>query len=196
MTPDPLSKQPEKTMDIRLATMEDLAAIEELMKRSMRVLGQGHYSREQIESCCRYVCIPELQLILDQTFFVAISDGTIVGCGGWSFRKTLYAGPSKSSQGAAILDPEKEPARIRARFVEPSASGKGIGSLILSQSEQAARARGFRNGVLGATLSGLAFYQSKGWSSVAQEPAILQDGIVIDVVRMEKNLPSIEKLDF
>ena len=180
-------RQPLKNkIDVHLATKEDLEAIETLMKRSMRILGQGHYSEQQIKSCYQYVCVPELQLILDQTFFVAVSDEMIVGCGGWSFRRTLYAGPSKSSQETTILNPEKDPARIRAMFIEPSESGKGIGSLILSQSEKAARERGFRKGVLGATLSGLAFYKSKGWSSIAHEPATLPDGTIIDVVRMEK----------
>ncbi len=155
-----------KKIAIRLATKEDLETIETLMKRSMKILGHGHYSEQQIESCCRYVCVPDLQLILDQTFFVAISDQTIVGCGGWSFRKALHAGSLKSSQDAAILNPEKDPARIRAMFVEPSESGKGIGSLILAHSEKAAQEYGFQNGMLGATLSGLAFYKSKGWLSV------------------------------
>jgi GNAT superfamily N-acetyltransferase len=173
---------------IRLATQQDLSEIEALMKRSMKTLGLGHYSAQQIESCCQFVCVPDLQLILDQTFFVAISDEIIVGCGGWSFRKTLYAGPSQAFPEAPILDPDKDAARIRAMFIEPSQSGKGIGSLILSQSEKAAHERGFRSGVLGATLSGLAFYQSKGWAPLAEEPVILQNGVIIDVVRMGKNL--------
>lgn len=176
-----------KKISIRVATKGDLEAIEALMKRSMKVLGQGHYSAQQIQSCCQYVCVPDSELIQDQTFFVAISGETIVGCGGWSYRKTLYAGPSKSTQEGAVLNPEKDPARIRAMFIEPTESGKGIGSLILSHSEKAAQEHGFQTGTLGATLSGLAFYQSKGWISVAQEPATLQDGVVIDVVKMEKN---------
>ncbi len=173
-------------IDFRLATEEDLEDIEALMKRSMRILGQGHYSPQQIESCCQYVCVPELQLILDQTFFVVVLDKRIVGCGGWSFRKTLYAGPSKSSQEAEILNPEKDQARIRAMFIEPSESGKGIGSLILAQSEKAAQECGFRSGVLGATLSGLSFYKSKGWSLLEKEFVTLPDGIVIEVITMEK----------
>ena len=143
-------------------------------------------SKQQIESCCQFLCVLDPQLILDQTFFVAVSDGTVVGCGGWSFRKNRCAGSSKSSHDTAILNPEKDSAEIRAMFVEPSESGKGIGSLILAQSEKNAQGHGFRNGVLEAALSGLEFYKSKGWSSVTQELLTLQDGIVFDVVRMEK----------
>lgn len=175
--------------DVRLAAIEDLQSIETLMKHSMTILGKGHYSEQQIQSCCKYVCVPELQLILDQTFFVAIdSNASIVGCGGWSFRKTLYAGPSTSSQAEAVLNPQTDPARIRAMFIAPDSSGKGIGSLILSASEKAAKNHGFQHGVLGATLSGLQFYKSKGWTSIAQERATLPDGVAIDVVKMKKIL--------
>lgn len=176
---------------IRPATKNDLREIESLMKDSMQILGQGHYSLQQVQSCCQYVCVPDLRLIEDQTFFVATlnGDAKIVGCGGWSFRSTLYAGPSAPSQkDSETLHPERDFARIRAMFVSPSQSGKGIGSQILSASEQAARAYGFKKGRLGATLSGLAFYQSKGWIPIKTEHSTLPDGIVIDVVTMEKPL--------
>lgn len=178
----------EEKITIRLAEESDLEVIEALMKRSMHVLGQGHYSEEQVKSCCRYVCVPELQLIKDRTFFVAIkNDGSIVGCGGWSFRNTLYAGPKKDPlKENPTLDPQKDSARIRAMFIDPQESGKGIGSLIMAESENAAKKYGFKRGTLGATLSGLAFYKSKGWRAVAEEQATLPDGVVIAIVRMEK----------
>ena len=174
---------------IRTAFLEDVNCIQSLMKESMRVLGQGYYSEQQIQSCCQYVCVPDLQLIQDGTFFVAVKeDGSIVGCGGWSFRKTLYAGPSATKQNGATLDPEQDPARIRAMFTAPFARGKGIGSLILSASEIAAKNYGFKKGTLGATLSGLAFYQLKGWISIGTDQAALPDGVLIDVITMAKSL--------
>lgn len=176
---------------VRLASKEDLSAIQALMKESMGVLGQGYYSQQQIQSCCQFVCVPDLRLIEDQTFFVVTAgdEKTMVGCGGWSFRKTLYAGPSAASpKEEERLNPERDFARIRAMFVSPSYSGKGIGSRILSASEQAAKTYGFKRGTLGATLSGLAFYQSKRWISINTQQVALPDGVVIDVVTMEKEL--------
>jgi GNAT superfamily N-acetyltransferase len=186
-----MTEQNKEKICIRLASKNDLSAIQSLMKESMQVLGEGHYSTQQIQSCCEYVCVPDLRLIEDQTFFVVTAgpQETIVGCGGWSFRKTLYAGPSAAPQKEdERLNPEQDFARIRAMFVSPSQSGKGIGSRILSASEQAARAYGFKKAILGATLSGLAFYQSKEWISTRTEQTALPDGIVIDVVTMEKTL--------
>ena len=185
-----MANRNEEKICIRLASKNDFSVIQILMKESMQVLGQGYYTAQQIQSCCQYVCVPDLRLIEDQTFFVvtAGNDNTIVGCGGWSFRKTLYAGPSADSNKDEWLSPERDSARIRAMFVSPFHSGKGIGSRILSASEQAARVYGFKKGILGATLSGVAFYQSKGWMSTRTEQTALPDGVVIDVGTMEKEL--------
>lgn len=173
---------------IRLAEMQNLDQIESLMKRSMKILGPGHYSADQIDSCCQFVCIPDRQLIEDKTFFVVVTDsGTIVGCGGWSFRNKLYAGPKDAKEAGGRLNPVTDPARIRAMFVDPDYGGKGIGSLILLQSEKMAKAQGFSKGALGATLSGFAFYKAKGWSEVSEEEAELPNGIRIKVIQMEKH---------
>ncbi len=175
------------SVTIRHAELTDLEQIEALMKRSMKVLGVGHYSEEQIYSCCQFVCVPDRQLIEDKTFFVVLTEiGSIAGCGGWSFRNKLYAGPSEIHQKNDQLNPLTDPARIRAMFTDPDYSGKGIGSMILVQSEKAAQANGFSKGTLGATLSGLSFYIAKGWSSASEEQAVLPDGTTIQVVQMEK----------
>lgn len=174
-------------MIIRLAKITELKQIEVLMKSSMKVLGVGHYSSDQINSCCQFVCVPDQQLIEDRTFFVVLTnDGTMVGCGGWSFRSKLYAGPSETPKKAEQLNPVHDPARIRAMFVDPAYSGKGVGSLILSHSEKVAKAKGFTKGALGATLSGFSFYKAKGWDKVSEEEALLPDGTSIQVVQMEK----------
>lgn len=53
---------------IRLAEDTDENAIEALMKRSMAVLGKEYYSPQQVDSFCRYVCVPDRQLIQDGTY--------------------------------------------------------------------------------------------------------------------------------
>ncbi len=172
---------------IRFAEINDLEQIEALMKRSMKNLGIGHYSAPQIDSCCQFVCVPDRQLIEDKTFFVVITEtGAMIGCGGWSFRNKLYAGPSEVSKKNDPLNPFTDPARIRAMFVDPSYSGKGIGSMILNHSEKAAKANGFSRGVLGSTLPGLSFYKGKGWNEVSKEDVVLPDATAIQVVQMEK----------
>lgn len=179
-------------LTIRLAKLSDLDQIETMMKRSMKILGAGYYSEEQIDACCQFVCVPDRQLIEDNTFFVVVTEiGTVVGCGGWSFRNKLYAGPAETSQKTDQLNPLTDPARIRAMFTDPDYRGKGIGSLILEQSEKSAKAHGFSKGTLGATLSGLSFYKAKGWKKLSEEQAVLPDGVTIQVVQMEKQFNEI-----
>ena len=174
-------------MHIRLANLNDLEQIEALMKRSMETLGKGHYSEAQIDSCCQFVCVPDRQLIEDKTFFVVETEaGMLVGCGGWSFRNKLYARPTDVPQKIHQLNPLTDLARIRAMFTDPICGGKGIGSMILNQSEKSAKAQGFSKGTLGATLSGLSFYTAKGWNKMSEEQAVLPDGTAIQVIQMEK----------
>ena len=48
----------------------------------------------------------DTQLIADGTYFIVEEDGAIAGCGGWSFRATLYGGDhSKELRDPAPLDP-------------------------------------------------------------------------------------------
>lgn len=183
------NKKTNNQLVIRLATIDDMNKIEKVMKCSMEVLGQGHYTQEQIKSSCQFVCVPDRQIIEDETFFIVEDEvGEMIGCGGWSFRNTLYAGPKAQPEEDSLLDPKKDMARIRAMFVLPSVSGKGVGSMILSTSEKAAKKYGFNRGTLGATQSGLEFYKSKGWTSIKEEQAFLPDGVKIAVTQMEKAL--------
>ena len=52
---------------------------------SIRTLSTDDYSPSQIESALTY-------LIADGIYYVAESDGRIVGSGGWSKRQTLFGG--------------------------------------------------------------------------------------------------------
>ncbi len=182
-------KKMERPFLIRQANANDIKKIEQLMKLSMQELGQGHYTPEQIESSCKYVCVPDRQIIEDGTFYVVEDrNGEMVGCGGWSFRYTLYAGPKEQENQNRLLDPQKDMARIRAMFVLSSVSGKGVGSLILKTSEQAAKKAGFNRGALTATQSGFAFYKAKGWIPMKKDMSVLPDGVKIEITHMEKDL--------
>ena len=176
-----------KNVAVRLATVSDIDSIEQLMKRSMMILGKGYYTEKQLEACCRFVCVPDRQLIEDQTFFVAVAEGgVVVGCGGWSFRNKLHAGPKLDDSKNLSLNPSFDHARIRAMFVDPAHSRKGIATKIMEASIQAAKLYGFSKGILGATLSGVDFYISKGWKHLVEEESELPDGTSITVVTMEK----------
>ena len=82
-----------------------------------------------------------LELIDDGTYFVIESDGALAGCGGWS-RGDAYGGSQTPGRDSA-LDPQVEPARIRAMGHRAPPTRDAAGRLILTLCERAAAAEGF-----------------------------------------------------
>src|SRR5262245_36224803 len=85
----------------------------------------------------------DTQLVEDGTYFVVESNGELAGCGGWSRRATLYGGDRTPGRSAALVNPSTDPARIRAMYTHPRHARKGVGRLIISLCERAARGEGF-----------------------------------------------------
>lgn len=172
---------------IRLATEDDGAALRDLIPLSARELSRGYYSAEQTESAIRFVFGPDSQLIADGTYFVAEEDGMLVGCGGWSRRRTLYGGDQmKEGTEDPLLDSATEAARIRAFFVHPGFARRGVGSQILHACVGAARAAGFRRLELAATLPGVPLYEAFGFAPQERVDLALPDGVTLPVIRMER----------
>lgn len=173
---------------LRVATANDVAAIRSLIEASVRGLQVGDYSAAQREGALATVFTIDSQLIADGTYFVAVAeDGTLAGCGGWSFRKTLYGGDHQVEKSAPErLDAAVDAAKIRAIFVHPDFARKGVGSLILVAAEEAAVAEGFRRFEMGSTLTGVALYTLKGYLEVERREVPVGGGETIEVVRMVK----------
>jgi GNAT superfamily N-acetyltransferase len=176
---------------LRTATAADLEAIRRLIAASVRGL-QHEYSEGQREQALASVFTPDTQLIADGTYLVfQAADGALVACGGWSSRKTLYGGDHHhASRDAGRLDPATDAAKIRAFFVHPACSRRGLGTRLLQACEQAAWDAGFRRSEMGATLSGVPLYERHGYRRVADILVDLPDGERLPVVRMEKVLVS------
>src|SRR5271156_5907901 len=170
----------------------DVAHLREVIEASVRGLQARDYSPAQIEGALQSVYGVDSQLIADGTYLAAEvvgPDGTkpeIVGCGGWSKRKTLYGGDQYLGREDSLLDPERDAAKIRAFFVHPQWARRGIGGLILEACENAAVAAGFTRLEMGATLSGVEFYRAKGYAALENLEVRLGNGEVPAVVRMAK----------
>jgi GNAT superfamily N-acetyltransferase len=177
---------------IRKAIANDIPRLREVIEASVRGLQAEDYSPAQIEGALKSVYGVDSQLIADGTYLVAEeaspSGPVIVGCGGWSQRKTLYGGDQYSGREDALLDPSRDAAKIRAFFVRPERARRGIGGMILETCEEAARTAGFTRLEMGATLSGVAFYKAKGYAEVESQAVSLGNGEVLPIVRMWKEL--------
>jgi len=183
----------EVTVHIRLATTQDIAQLKALIQVSVRGLGIQQYSPQQIESALQYVFGVDTQLINDATYFVAETstpDASVViaGAGGWSRRKTLYGGDQAKREPDQFLDPALDAARIRAFYVHPDWSRRGIGRRLMQACEVAARQAGFTQLELMATLTGEALYFSNGFVAVDHIDIDMPDGVKLPVVKMVKPL--------
>jgi len=173
---------------LRKATLPDRPAIEELIKLSARGLSRADYSDEQIEAAIRTVFGVDTNLIEDGTYFVVESNSELIGCGGWSKRRTLFGGDQYKTRDASELDPETEPARIRAFFVHPEYARKGVARAILEACEDEARAAGFQALELMATLPGIKFYEANGYQGTEPTELSLGEGIAIGLMPMRKTI--------
>src|SRR5260370_41460663 len=105
---------------IRKATHSDIPLLEILIDSSVRGLQAQDYTPAQMERALKTVYGVDSQLIQDGTYFVAAlekdearrmsgqSPPLIVGCGGWSKRKTIYRCGHWTGRHAGILDPRHE----------------------------------------------------------------------------------------
>lgn len=159
------------------------------MPMAMRGSGAGFYSEEDLEQLATYVAVPDPAIIGDGTYFVVEEEGELVGAGGWSKRALLCACEDTcDSSGEQWADPGIDSAKIRAFFVHPARTRRGIGRRLLEASEAAALAEGFRRTELMALLPGVPLYLSAGYEVVAREDIVLPNGRRIECDRMVKSI--------
>lgn len=173
---------------IRKARLDDRDEIQQLIAASARGLSQTDYSNEQIETAIADVFGVDTSLIADGTYFVAEHAGELVGCGGWSKRKTLFGGDQFATRDTTELDPQFEPAKIRAFFVHPQWARQGIAHGILTRCEAEARTAGFQSLELMATLPGVKFYLACGYENAEQFDYEMAGGGTLPLVPMKKKL--------
>jgi GNAT superfamily N-acetyltransferase len=174
-------------MDHRLAVAADIPALMPLMERAIRHLLPQFLTPAQVEASFAIMGL-DSQLIEDGTYFIIEQEGRPAGCGGWSRRATLFGGNHSAGRDARLLDPAREPARVRAMYTDPAFARQGVGRFILRLCEDAARAEGFRSAELGATMGGKPLYEAAGYHAI--EPLLVDtpSGVKVPILRMGKTL--------
>src|SRR5260370_38065358 len=113
---------------IRLAIAAEAPILTKLIEASGRTLKAEVYTPEQIEGALTTVFGVDTQLIADGTYLVAEAkpDGSssqaqpiIVGCGGWSKRKTLYGADQWTDRHDDLLGPPRDAAKSPRFFIHP-----------------------------------------------------------------------------
>jgi GNAT superfamily N-acetyltransferase len=174
----------------RLAQPSDLDALRAVMALAIAELQKGFLDDAQIAASHAVMGL-DTQLIADGTYFIieAPDKTGIVGCGGWSRRATLYGGDhSTDLRDPALLDPATDAARIRAMYTHPAHARKGVGRMVMTLCEDAAREAGFGRAELMATLSGEPLYRACGYTPLERVEAQGPNGATVPLIRMGKNL--------
>jgi GNAT superfamily N-acetyltransferase len=174
------------TLTHRLATRADLAALTALMEAAIAELQKPFLSAAEI-AASRTIMGLDSQLVDDGTYFLVEAEGTPAGCGGWSRRATLYGGDASPGRDAALLDPARDAARVRAMYTSPAFTRRGVGRLVLGLCEDAARSEGFTRAELMATLAGEPLYRACGYAPV-ERLADDRGGAAVPIIRMAKSL--------
>ena len=175
-----------ETLTYRLARRDDLGALRALMDASISELQKPFLDEIQIASS-RTIMGLDTQLIDDGTYFIVEANGRLAGCGGWSRRATLYGGDQSPGRDAVFLDPVNDAARVRAMYTHPRHTRKGVGRLILSLCEEAARSEGFKRAELMATMAGEPLYRACGYES-CERLTDDRGGVAVPLLRMRKEL--------
>jgi GNAT superfamily N-acetyltransferase len=177
-------------LTLRQAVAADISTLRVLIDASARGLQAADYTAAQIEGALQIIYGVDSQLIADGTYYVVEAESAIVGCGGWSRRKTLFGGDRWTGREDSLLNPLLDAAKIRAFFVHPKWVRRGIGSIILEACEKAACAAGFTRFEMGATLTGVPLYRARGYVALENLEVPLKNGESLVVVRMEKRMGS------
>lgn len=172
----------------RWATEVDLTALHTLMDRAIAHLQSEFLTPERI-AASHHVMGLDSQLVYDRTYLIIESEGVIAGCGGWSWRSTLYGGDTSIvAREPYPLDPATDAARIRAMYTNPDFARRGIGRMILGLCETAARDYGFHSAEMMATLAGEPLYRACGYTPIEYLQSRPINGVTVPLIRMGKSL--------
>ena len=171
----------------RLAVAGDMPDLRQLMTAAIRELLPQFLSPEKVEASFAVMGV-DSQLIEDGTYFILEEAGVMAGCGGWSRRATLFGHNHTAGRDSRLLDPQSEPARVRAMYTAPTFARRGVGRQILALCEAAARAEGFTRTELGATMGGEPLYRACGYVEIERMEVPTPNGVTVPITRMGKTL--------
>jgi GNAT superfamily N-acetyltransferase len=180
------------SLTLRLAVPEDLPALRDLMNAAIGELLRPFLGPDEVAASFDVMGL-DSQLIADGSYFVVEDflgeEGrALAGCGGWSRRATLFGGDHSAGRDAALLDPARDAARVRAMYTHPDHVRKGVGRMILEACEAAAAGEGFTRCELAATLAGEPLYRACGYHQIERFTAPTSSGVEVPLVRMGKTL--------
>ena len=153
---------------VRAATPADAAAILRVHRDSILALGTETYSSAEVESWAAG--------LVAERYVEAMNEG------GETF--IVAAAPDGALAGFCSLKDDE----VKGLSVAPEWARRGVGSALMRQAEATISAGGHRLIRIVASLSGQAFYESRGYRVVERRDWKTRGGLVIAALAMEKTL--------
>lgn len=165
-------------MRLRVATLEDAAAVGAVLSASYSTLMAAAYSPDMLAGALGPMSRANPELLGSGRYYLVEGEnGECLGCGGWSDRPP--DGP----------EPDPRRAHIRHFATHPDWTGRGVGRLIYERCEEDARAAGFAVFEAYSSLNGEPFYAALGFRRLELIETPMPGGVAFPAVRMERTIP-------
>lgn len=151
----------------RAGTAEDGADLRRVHARAVTVLGRRGYSETE---CASWAAGLEAE-----RYGEAMAEGEF-------FDLAL------SSDGELLGFSSRRKREILALFVDPDHAGRGVATALAERAEQAVAGQGFPKIVVGAAMSGVGFYERRGYRIDERRLWTTRGGLPLEVAWMSKSL--------
>lgn len=159
---------------LRPASAADRVALEALIAECYGAIYPGWYDTDVLEEAMPQMLRIDARLLESGRYFVALADGELAGCGGWSANAP---GRDASATG-----------HIRHFATRPELMRKGVGGAILDRCVADARTSDVTGLQCFSSLPGEAFYARHGFRRIDTVTIMLGESAPFSAVLMRKDL--------
>jgi GNAT superfamily N-acetyltransferase len=174
-----------KEIFVRFAEPRERTRLKAMQAFSMRSLGAAYYEAEVLDAFVADVGTMDDMLLADGTYLVAYSGTEIIGCGGWTSRRSAHEARIVRSAAQAART-----ATVCSVYIHPSFARRGIATALMSAIENEILSAGFDTASLTATLSSIPLYRRLGYRSGDAVAVELRNGMSFVAIKMDKRLRS------
>jgi GNAT superfamily N-acetyltransferase len=160
---------------VRVASLEDAAAVDRLLQVSYPKLMASSYDMESLAPALKLITKANPALLRSGTYYVAeLPTGLVVGCGGWTLERP----------GTGTVEPNV--GHVRHFATHPGWTRRGVGRAIHRLCESAARLAGVIAFECYSSLNAEKFYSALGFKNIREIDVELQPGISMRAVLMRR----------